>query len=236
MSTLNFFRPLRALLAILPAIALSTPTHAELHSKSHDIVVLEPGDLPEQSQTQGNSLFLYQDGNGNTFLYIEQQQGARIAVFDVTDPAKVKFVSSAVLTVPGPFDFVRPLDGNAELIRFRDNKGVAILDLHHAKVPMFKMLNSVSDTGQTESIGETGLLLVNEPHEYVRAIPRDYQVIDLSVPSDPALITTIKQVKHKVTRGETGTMFLLGSDGLTVIRRIRVEEDYASEQNALRGN
>ena len=235
-SRFRFFHTLRVVIAILPAIALSTSTHAELRSKSHDIVVMEPRDLPEQSQTQGNSLFLYQDGAGNTLLYIEQQQGARIAVFEVTDPAKVKFISSAALTVPGPFDFVRPLDGHAELIRFRDNKGVAILDLGHAKAPIFKMLSSVTEAGHTESIGETGLLLNNEPYEYVRAIPRDYQVIDLSVPSDPRLITTIAQVKHKLTRSETGTMYLLGIDGLTVIRRTRVEEDYATQQSAFEHN
>ncbi len=55
---------------------------------------------------------------------------------------------------------------------------------------------------------------------------RDYQVIDISAPSDPVVLATVKQVKHKVVNGNTGTTFLLGSEGLTVIRRTSVENDY----------
>jgi len=74
---------------------------------------------------------------------------------------------------------------------------------------------------------ETAFLMVNEPYNpFVRAVPRDYQVIDISVPSDPLVLATVKQVKHKVVNSTTGTTFLLGSEGLTVIRRTSVENDY----------
>jgi hypothetical protein len=51
-------------------------------------------------------------------------------------------------------------------------------------------------------------------------------VIDISSPSDPLLLTTVKEVKHQVVNGDTGTTFLLGRDGLTVVRRLSVESDY----------
>jgi hypothetical protein len=38
--------------------------------------------------------------------------------------------------------------------------------------------------------------MVNEPHNYVRATPRDYQVIDIFSPSELTLVATIAQVKH----------------------------------------
>jgi hypothetical protein len=38
--------------------------------------------------------------------------------------------------------------------------------------------------------------MVNEPYNYVRATPRDYQVIDIFSPSEPTLVATIAQVKH----------------------------------------
>jgi hypothetical protein len=76
------------------------------------------------------------DGDGSAYLYIEQQRGAQLSVFDVTDPSKIKLASSISLNVPGAFDFVRPLGGRAELVRFRENRGVAVLDLQKAKKPL----------------------------------------------------------------------------------------------------
>jgi hypothetical protein len=214
-----------AMPALLALISVSS-VHAEVRSKSNDIIVLQPTDLPEQAKTPGNSFFLYSDNDGSTYLYIEQQQGARLTTFNVTDPSKIKFVSSTMLTSPGAFDFVRPVGGRAELIRFRDGKGVAVLDLHTAKQPTVKIIAGLSESGSTEPLGEQAFMMINEPYNYIRAVPRDYQVIDISSPSDPLLLTTVKEVKHRVVNGDTGTTFLLGSDGLTVVRRLSVENDY----------
>jgi hypothetical protein len=213
-------------MSALLALTSVSPVNAEVRSKSNDIIVLQPTDLPEQAQTPGNSFFLYSDNDGSTYLYIEQQQGARLTTFNVTDPSKIKFVSSTTLTSPAPFDFVRPEGGRAELIRFRDGKGVAILDLQTAKKPTVKIISGLSESGSTEPLGEQAFMMINEPYNYIRAVPRDYQVIDISSPSDPLLLTTVKEVKHQVVNGDTGTTFLLGSDGLTVVRRLSVENDY----------
>lgn len=220
----------------LATTALPMSAKAQTHSKNGELVVMEPHSLPEAAQLGGNSCFLHSDDSGSTYLYVEQQQGARLTVFDVSDPGHIKEVVSQPLTVDGPFDFVRPLDGRAELIRFRDNKGVAVLDLSKVKKPSIRMVSALVDPGQTESLGESGFLGVNEPYSYVRAIPRDYQVVDISSPSDPALLATVKQVKHRVVNNDTGTTFLLGVDGLTVVRRISVENDYRTHQLQLQGN
>jgi len=224
-----------AMSALLALISVSA-VHAEVRSKSNDIIVLQPTDLPEQAQTPGNSFFLYSDNDGSTYLYIEQQQGARLTTFNVTDPSKIKFVSSTMLTSPAPFDFVRPVGGRAELIRFRDGNGVAVLDLHTAKKPTLKIISGLSESGSTEPLGEQAFMLISEPYNYTRAIPRDYQVIDISSPSDPLLVTTVKEVKHRVVNGDTGTTFLLGSGGLTVIRRLSVENDYKTHLMQLSSN
>lgn len=224
-----------AMSALLALISVS-PVHAEVRSKSNDIIVLQPTDLPEQAKTPGNSFFLYSDNDGSTYLYIEQQQGARLTTFNVTDPSKIKFVSSTMLTLPGAFDFVRPVGGRAELIRFRDGKGVAVLDLHSAKKPTVKIISGLSESGSTEPLGEQAFMMINEPYNYIRAVPRDYQVIDISSPSDPLLVTTVKEVKHRVVNGDTGTTFLLGSGGLTVIRRLSVENDYKTHLMQLSSN
>ena len=229
---------LRLALGVLGFTIVLAPiaAKAEIYSGSKEIVVMQPRDLPEQAQLQGNSFFLHSDDAGGTYLYIEQQQGARLTVFDVTDPARIRTVASVPLTVPGAFDFVRPLDGRAELIRFRDSKGVAVLDVHKARKPTLRMVETLANLGMTQPLGESGFLAVNEPYEYIRAIPRDFAVIDTSTPSDPKLLATVKQVKHQVVNDDTGTTFLLGIDGLTVVRRLSVEEDYKVHQMQMQGN
>ena len=218
------------------ALLASLPGHGQLRSKSGEIVVMEPQSLPEEAQAGGNSFFLHTDDSGRTYLYVEQLQGTRLTVFDVTDPGHVKTVASTPLPVSGPFDFVRALDGHAELIRFRDEKTVGVLDMTKAKKPSIRIVSALVDPGQTESLGESAFLGVNEPYNYVRAVPRDYQVVDISTAGDPVLLTTVKLVKHRVVNRDTGTTFLLGSEGLTVIRRISVEDEYRTHQIQLSGN
>lgn len=230
MQTINGSNVARTALVAVAALFLTLAGTAQIHSKTKELIVVQPKDLPEQAQMPGNSFFLYSDDHGSTYLYVEQQQGARLTVFEVTDPSKIKVVASAAMNGPGAFDFVRPIDGHGELVRFRDNKSVAVLDLHKVKAPSLHMINHLAEGGATESLGESGFLMVNEPYNYVRATPRDYQVVDISTPTDPTLLATVAQVKHKVVNDETGTTFLLGSEGLTVIRRVSVENDYKLEQ------
>jgi hypothetical protein len=98
------------------------------------------------------------------------------------------------------------------------------------------MISGLSESGSTQSLGETGLLMVDEPYNYVRATPRDYQVVDISLPSEPVLLTTVKEVRHQVVRDDTGTTFLLGSEGLTVVRRTSVENDYKAHLMQMSSN
>jgi hypothetical protein len=218
--------------AAVAGLLMTVPGSAEIRSRSKELLIVQPRDLPEQAQVHGTALFLYSDDAGSTYLYVEQQRGGSLAVFDVTDPGRIKFMSSTSLDGAGAFDFVQPLDGHGELIRFRDHKGLAVLDLHKAGSPTLHGINALGASGETESLGETGLLMVNEPYNAIRVTARDYQVIDTSSPTDPVLLATVAQVTHKVVNRDTGTTFLLGSDGLTVIRRTIVERDYKAHLNS----
>jgi hypothetical protein len=235
MKNLNTFTLALGIVGLTMALG-PVAANAKIHSSSKEIVVMEPRDLPEEAQLPGNSLFLHSDNAGRTYLYVEQGQGTRVSIFDVTDPARIREVSSVSLAVPGAFDFVRPLNEQGELVRFRDSKGVAVLDLHKAQKPALRMVDSLANLGLTQPLGESGFLAVNEPYDYVRAIPRDFEVIDISTKSGPKLLATIKQVKHRVVNDDTGTTFLLGSDGLTVVRRLSVEADYKVHQMQMQGN
>src|ERR1700758_5387683 len=156
----NSIKSTLALGLVVSASFLSTlSAQAEIHSRSKQLVVMEAPDLPEPAQTPGNSLFLHSDGAGSTYLYVEQQQGARLSVFDVTDPARIKLVVSTPLAAGGAFDFVRPLGNNAELVYFRDGQKEAVLDLRKAKRPGFRVISTVTDLAAAEALGESGLLV-----------------------------------------------------------------------------
>jgi hypothetical protein len=216
---------------VLPAAS----AHAVTHSRSKELVVVEPRDLPEQAQIKGNSLLLHSDNSGSTYLYVEQQQGTRLSVFDVTDPAHIKLIASTQLPNEGAFDFVRPLGENAELVYFRDGQKVGVLSLRKAKKPELRTIATSTDLATAEQLGESGLLATTASYKYIPAVARDFQVIDISS-ANPTPLATIKDVKHRMTNDETGTTFLLGSDGLTVVRRLSVENEYKVQQMQMQGN
>lgn len=54
--------------------------------------------------------------------------------------------------------------------------------------------------------------------------------------SIPTRLATVSEVKHRVSNNYTGTTFLLGSNGLTIIRRLGVENDYKEQQLLTQGN
>jgi hypothetical protein len=231
---MNNFKSTLALV-FTAAVLTTSSAEAEIHSKSKDLVVMEARDLPEQAQTPGNSLFLHSDNAGSTYLYVEQQQGARLSVFDVTDPARIKLVVSKQLAAQGAFDFVRPLGDDAELVYFRDNRKEAVLDVRKAKRPELRMIPAMTDLGAAEPLGESGFLVRTQAHAYTPAVARDYQVMDVAG-SIPTQLATVSNVKHRVTNDYTGTIFLLGSDGLTVVRQLSVENDYKEQQLQTQGN
>jgi hypothetical protein len=224
-----------ALGVIAAATVLTTTAEAEIHSRSKNVVVMAPTDLPEHAQEPGNSLFLHSDNAGRTYLYVEQQQGARLSVFDVTDPAQIKLVVSTRLAAEGAFDFIRPLGYNAELVYYRDSQREAVLDLRKASRPVLRVISTVTDLAPAETLGESDLLATSQPYKYVPAVGRSYQVIDIA-DSAPTQLATVEDVRHRVTNTETGTTFLLGPNGLTVVRRMSVENDYKEQQRQTEGN
>ncbi len=227
-----FHRTIAGLL-LSSAVLFGTAT-AEVVSHSKNIVIEQPANLPDLAQRPGVALHLYCDsGDGRAYLYIEQQSGKRLVVLDVTDPARVRMVRTVQLSVPGPFDFVQPLRSSAVLARFRNNMGEAVLDLRNARMPVLRIVDGQQYSGSTEPLGDSALLMVNDIRLTSQAAPRDYHVVDTTNPASPFLLYTAKQVNSILTRNATGTTFLLGSDGLTIIRRPRIEDKYWLEQRAI---
>ncbi len=182
--------------------------------------------LTELARVTGQAMLLHETGDGRTLLYIEQNHGARLAIFDVSDPAHVKQEQAAQLEASGSFDFVSSLGDRAELVRFRNGQGEAVLDLHKAKVPTLKMVQGLNSEGSMERLGDDGFILASQPNAQAKPSDPNYQVVQISNSLQIDRVADVQHVREKITNRETGTTFLLTADGLYLIRRPAVEEEY----------
>ena len=206
--------------------AFTSTSQADARSRADRVVVVRPAELPELAQVPGQAMALHTTGDGRTLLYIEQNHGTRLAIFDVTDPAHVKQEGQARVDAPGSFDFVSSLGDNRELVRFRHGQGEAVLNLRKEKAPTLTAIQGLDSKGSIERLGEDGLLIADRPSLQSDANDPNYQVVDLSKPLRPNPAVDVKHVFEKITNDETGTTFLLATDGLYLIRRPAVEEEH----------
>jgi hypothetical protein len=195
-------------IATLGALLASPITYA---NPSNRIVLVQPTDLPTLARQSGEAMFLHDTWDGRKLLYVEQRQGAQLAIFDVTDPAHVKGEGSAQLNAAGPFDFVAALGERAELVRFRNGQEDAVLDLR--KVPTLKRPQGVPVRTSTVLLGDGSSPLAG---------PAIAPAMDQSVWVDDRIVE-VKQVRQEMTNADTGTTFLLAEKGLYLIRRPALE-------------
>jgi hypothetical protein len=227
-STLNkkqITRIAQLTLTTLAALTLAGYAEARNHP-SNKIILVRPTELPELAREPGQAMLIHDTGDGETLLYVEQNHGARLAIFDVTDPARVKQETAVRLDAPGSFDFVSPLGDHAEVVRFRHGQGEAVLDLHKAKVPTIKLVQGLNFQGPMARLGDDGFMISNQASVQSRANALDYQVVETANAQEPNRVYDVKQVREEITNDETGTTFLLTADGLYLIRRPAVEEEY----------
>jgi hypothetical protein len=221
----------------MPAKASGHPeSDAIRHSKT--IVVESPSALAELAQPDGEALYLHARGDGRTFLFVEGIGGKNISILDVTNPAQIHGISRANVSVTGPFDFVKSLNDRAILISYRDQTGLAVLDFKKVDRPIVTQISSDARAIATQSIDDSGALLLASTHgvSASETSVKDYQVVDTSAPLRPEVVAIVPGVKQTLLKSDTGTLFLLSSKGITVIRHPRAERDYETAVSMTRGN
>ena len=205
-----------AIAIVISGIAAQTGCAASFDN----LIVVPPTHLPELARQGGKSMFLHETIDGLTLLYIEQNQGSRLAILDVTDPAHIKGDGSIELNAPGPFDFVAPLGNRAELIRFRRNQENAVLDLHKVKAPTLQRVEGLTLKGRPTPLDNEGLTVTSQADADAQAT-RGYQVQVVNAANSQELnrVFDVKGVREEITKYDTGTTFLLTEGGLFLIRR-----------------
>ena len=205
--------------------------------RSRTLVVESPSELPELARTDGEALCLHSTSDGRMILYIEGIGGTNLSILDVTDPAKIRPIGRVDISGTAPFEFVRDVDGSALLIRYRNESRFATLNVHKIAQPVLTPLHALEFSHNTEVIDNAGLLvLATNTGSHPAATPRDYKVVDTTDPSHSLLVATVSSVKQSLSNNNTGTQFLLSHEGVTVVRRPRVEQEYATEQSMMSRN
>lgn len=198
------------------------------HSKT--IVIESPDNLPLLAQANADAMYLHDTNDGKTLLYIEAQNGRQITALDVTDPARIQPTAQIEIPATSAFDFVREVGDEGVLIRYRNGSGVALLSFKHSKQPALVTSSAFDSADSSEALGQTALLIASkEVMSHPIGDPQNYKVVDTSNSSQPGLIATIPTVTQRLDKPDTGTLFLLNKNGVTVVRRLRVEEEHRSE-------
>jgi hypothetical protein len=209
-------------IAIVATGTLAAP--AAYSRTSNNLVVVPPSDLPELARQTGEAMFLHNTLDGKTHLYIEQNHGAQLAIFDVTDPSHVKGEGSAQIDAPGPFDFVSALGDRAEVVQFRQGQGSAVLDLHKVNVPTLTKVQGLTLQGATMALGDDGFIVTSQADSNAQ-LAQDAQVVVTASLGDLNHVFDIGEVRQELTKHDTGTTFLLTQSGLYVVRRPVVERE-----------
>jgi len=136
-----------------PAIyAAPKPKDKMAGKSSGKIILVTPAELPELARQSGDAMLLHATQDGRTILYVEQNGGGRLAIFDVTDPSSIKRERSVQIDAAGPFDFVSSLTDSEVLVRFRQGQGDAALDLRKVWAPAIRTVPGLKLAGQTEKV------------------------------------------------------------------------------------
>ena len=219
----RFSKCLRRVAAAIVASGTAATTLAYGWPSDKPIVV-QPAALPEPARQAGQAMLLYDSDDGRTLLYVEQSQGTRLAIFDVTNPARIKSAGAVQLDAPGPFDFVSKVGNRTEVVRFREGKGEAVLDLTKANAPALKTAQRLTLQGTTAPLIEDRITARSQTDRNTQP-SQDYQLVETESLEESNGVVDAKQIREQVTNRDTGTTFLLTESGLYVIRRPVAERD-----------
>jgi hypothetical protein len=184
-----------------------------------ELVIVPTKQLPEQARVPAQAMLLSLVNPTTLYLYLEENNGQKLAIFDVSDPHKIKFKKLVQTNAGGTFDFVQPAGQSLELIRYRDGRGARILDFRDPKTPFVTVVGAAPHG--------CSVLPVNPPAAPppVPNLPMDYAIF---APTSSKPVAIVKNILQQVTDEGNGTVYLLGTDGLTVIRNIKGERRLAA--------
>jgi len=199
--------------------AMTLPQTCNAETIARELIVVPSNKLPQESRQPGVAMDLHLVAPQTLYLYVEEQDGRQIAIYDVSDPHKINLKKVAQLAAPAPFDFIQAAGSSLELIRYRDGRGDAMLDLSKPKEPRLMVVGSA--TGECYIVPSKPTVNASDSTQ----APVDYEIF---TPTGSQPLMTIRNVIQRETDAGNGTTYLLGKNGLTVIRNIKAENRLAA--------
>lgn len=211
---------------------ITNAASAQTISHARDLVIETPSVLPVESRQPANAFYLNTNsGDGQAYLYIEQQNGKKITVLNVTDLAHIRAVQTVSLDFAEPFCFAEELNNSYIVLRSMGQKEMALLNVRKAKSPVLENADAFQHTSAVQPIGNSTFLLASAQNAPARSPrPQEYRIVESEKNKAFSTLYAAKGVVASIDREETGTLFLLGSEGLTVIRHPDKEEEYEAMQ------
>jgi hypothetical protein len=224
------------MVAAIFAMIVSVQANASVRSKT--IIVDLPSDLPELAQGQSVAMYLHHTHAAQVILYLEKDQGRKLAILDVTDPAHIQAVGQVSVAAPATYDFVQYLGNSTVLIHYRNHSGFATISFKNYKEPVLTAEPEYLHPAKVQPDGTDAFLLVSarSTTSVPTREPQYYEVLSVSGSSGPTPLATVKGVIQRVDRPGTGTIFLLNEQGLTVVRSLAAEEEHQREIWEKEGN
>jgi hypothetical protein len=190
-------------------------------------VLLGPSDLPGDTQTFGDDMYLY-EGNAKTYLYVEQDGGKRLVVLDVTNPNKIRDLATISTPDAEPYDFVEPYGDGSVLVRYRrkvDGRSIwgRVRVNTPCRSPAFETWRQ--DCGVIVDPLNSQAVNVSSFSPQDHRSTGSFEVMDGST-SEPRLLGAIPGVQKVLTDSERGHTFFLARNGVWILRDLSVEREY----------
>lgn len=222
------------MLAAIFAMSMSVQANATVRSKT--IIVDLPSDLPELAQGRSEAMYLHHTHAAQVILYLEKDQGRRLAILDVTDPAHVQAVGQVPVAAPATYDFVQYLGNSTVLIHYRNHSGFATISFKNYKEPVLTAEPGYLHPAKVQPDGTDAFLLVSVGSTTTSTPTREPQSYEVISVSGLTPLATIKGVIQRVDRPGTGTIFLLNEEGITLVRSLAAEKEHQTEIWEKEGN
>lgn len=215
------------------AMIVSVQANANVRSKT--IVVEFPSDLPELAQGRSEAMYLHHTNAAQAILYLEKDQGRKLVILEVTDPAHIHAVGQVPVAAPATYDFVQYLGNATVLIHYRNHSGFAVISFKNYKEPVLTAEPGYLHPAKVQPDGTEAFLVVSAGSTTSAPTrePQSYEVISVSGATP---LATVKGVIQRVDRPGTGTIFLLNEEGITVVRSLAAEEEHQTEIWEKEGN
>jgi len=205
---------------ILAATAMNAAA-ATRHS-SRNIVTLSPSSSSALAQANSEAMYLRDSNDGRSILYVEANNGRALDVIDVTNLAAISRIAQVTLPADGTYDFGLATD-HGVVVRYRDGSGQAFISFKNYKQPKLVASPAFKNTNTAEELGHD-IVLSNAKVVPSGIVDPTYEVLDDST-STPSLVASVSGICQEIERPSSGTLFLLSSDGVTVVRQPLVEQD-----------